>query len=778
VVVDVVQIGYPLVPDRDIVRYGMWAPVVVDVSLLGQPVFDGTLRMAQDDTDGDRSYDEVEVHLREETGGSQRYYLYTIPNVLANQQRYNVELRNDQGEIVEVFTQSMMNFTPGSDNKPTGTLRPGPVRDPIPYDHDSILVLSITEGTIGRVRELVESDEETGYDRQVLVAHISPQDVPEVWHGLEMVDYVVWDNAKADDLNARQRRALVDWVEYGGTLLIAASRTAGELELLEEFSELLPVELGDVTSTKDLIHTRSAMLESLPEDVEFPRPIPIVECKLRDGAQAINPGEGLESALFSRMKWGRGSVIFSGVTLSDLFSGETGSATQLFQKLFYFRLMVPSQKTPRSLYGKVVGTVAFARSAGRYLGVVSIFSVTYLLVATWGTWQVLSRKGGRQHAWTAFGVVAVGAALLSVIMVEWQQGFGDRLHQFSIIDVDADDRHAHGTVFFGLKSSSDKKLDVWLPSDAVTADEPGPTDCTIRPVPAGRDIAQSGLTFVDPVSYQLLPGSAEIHDVRLRATLKRFEGRWEGRINGTMSGDITIRKNPARGAPYKDWRITSDSYIVNNLGVDLEDCYLIHPLLDPDGKIVRHDYRSEYIFVYRLGSLAADGQPFNLATEIFGNVAPDKIFESMEDRLLIERHREWGNDFSAILGRFGQQSKVDQKVTADEMQSALLLLSTIGEYDVNRDTTSRYTVTGGYTWTRDRIRQLDLRNQLRSDSVYIVGFANDPGPIRLFKRSGKGDYRTMKPEDRDSKTMYRIRIPVKRIGKPTGDEDPNEDART
>ena len=93
------------------------------------------------------------------------------------------------------------------------------------------------------------------------------------------------------------------------------------------------------------------------------------------------------------------------------------------------------------------------------------------------------------------------------------------------------------------------------------------------------------------------------------------------------------------------------------------------------------------------------------------------------------------------------------------------------------------------TWSRDRLRQLDLREQLQAGrapldnrpgemgSIMLIGFAADPGPIRLFTRLGDRSYKPVQPEASASWTMYRIRIPITKLDsveEPTETPKPEE----
>ncbi len=63
--------------------------------------------------------------------------------------------------------------------------------------------------------------------------------------------------------------------------------------------------------------------------------------------------------------------------------------------------------------------------------------------------------------------------------------------------------------------------------------------------------------------------------------------------------------------------------------------------------------------------------------------------------------------------------------------------------------------------------------------MILIGFADDPGPIRLFRRTGDGGYRVLNPDPDRSWTMYRIRIPVTVLEEPKKDEYEEEiDKRT
>ena len=90
--------------ESDVVRSGGWVPIVVDLELVGQSEFFGTVRVGQRDVDGDECYDSVSVHLREESGGAQRVMLYALanPHAVGNRGRFVVELFDADVVVVAV----------------------------------------------------------------------------------------------------------------------------------------------------------------------------------------------------------------------------------------------------------------------------------------------------------------------------------------------------------------------------------------------------------------------------------------------------------------------------------------------------------------------------------------------------------------------------------------------------------------------------------------------------------------------------------------------------
>lgn len=763
IAVNVTRVGFPSLRTGDIVRNGAWAPVIVDLDLLDSPSFDGSLRIAQYDNDGDQCYDGVDVHLMADTSPSRRYFLYIPTNQQRARDSFSVEVIDAEGQVVEVVSQGELSLFAKPSQIPT-TIEP-----------DDIVVLSLSSGAIGRVRDLVDPGLKERYTRSIRVAHMSPTDMPELWIGLEAVDFIVWDDARPDELTQRQLDSLILWVRHGGTLLIAASRTAGAIQLSKTLYELLPVTLGELVTAPTLRDVRYQLVgaplvdEDDPrpptvwEPPPFPSPIPVIRCNVKNDRYRIAAESAIDSVVVSQRPLGRGWIIFSGVTIGDLFSGE-GNSVEFFRRLFVFSEIENEDEPlaqPISLFPHVAASISFHRRASTYLFVAGISSVVYVLLATFGLWAFLGARQWRKHAWSAFAVVAIAASLLSIVLVNSLRGFTDQLHQLSIVDAAAGDSRGTATVLFGLKTHIDREVDVWLPSDAMSADTPVAGNCFLRPIPVGQGPGEATSSFTDPVEYKLMPAAAVIDQVRIRATLKQFEGRWSGRLGGRLDAKIFV----------KGQTITDDSFVVNNLGVDLHRCMLLQTLIDVNESGTT---RPNGIVAYDLGPLPADGQAVTIADRCYpaDRLANDDAVAARP--WLSNRQKDWHGEFQGLASSmtFGTNPV---SVTLGKEESALMLITTLGDFDP--PAASGLLGFARTTWSRDRLRALGLRRHLKRDTVILIGFADDPGPARLFYRSGDERFAMVDPEPGHAKTMYRFTIPVEVVGGRTVTETDEEDKK-
>ncbi|MCH7814078.1 MAG: hypothetical protein IID40_08665, partial [Planctomycetes bacterium] len=405
----VVHVGFPSLRGH-VVRPGAWVPVAVELSLEGQDSFEGALRVEQPDQDGDLVYDEVPVQLHG-VAASRRYVLYCLAQPTSGRPTsFEVELLDATGAVVEVI----------SDGEVARSIRPG--QPPQPLSDRAYLILSLTSGQKGSLTYLTTPDQLDKFDREMVVAHLEPDELPDRWHGLEMVDCIVWDRADATDLTGPQLDALAAWVRQGGLLMMAAARTADTLAASKQLAPLLPVDIGRVISTRKLPTLRGKLLgarpperaeasddewdEADPEDGEidnyYPKPLPVVRCATADGAETVLFEKELGATIIARRRLGRGAVVFVGAELAHLMNADGIRPVEFYKATLQLRgprgpgveLSPPSA----NLFATLSGTVGFRRSTGLYLLGALLFSIVYVGGATFGSWAFLRARGWTRHA--------------------------------------------------------------------------------------------------------------------------------------------------------------------------------------------------------------------------------------------------------------------------------------------------------------------------------------------------------------------------------------------
>jgi len=774
IIAEIARVGYPTSSGAAI-RAWSWMPVVVDLRLEGEAQFNGYLRLRQFDRDGDAYIDIAPVHLVAETGPQQRYTLYTVANPAGGRGgEIRVELLRsedpdtDVGELVRVISSGR-----------EATFLELPI-EPLVIPDDQFVLLYISDRTIGKIRYLVDYEKADSLDRTVYLTHVSPYDLPSQWIGLQMLDAVVWDQADATQLTIQQQQALADWVSHGGTLMMAAARTSDTLTQSKILSPLLPVNVGPVQSTNqlgDVLQTLLAVRTVGDKPPTLKEPIAVAKCALIDDptVRMIQHESAIDSALIASRRVGTGRCVFVAADLYDLLRETTDpfAGFQFFKQTLQLRRdEVPDLMTTRTpLFRYFESETAFSKSGALFLTVAMLFTVTYVLGSTLGAWRVLQMRNMLKHSWTTLGVAAAAASVISIIGVQAFHGVGRRLHQFSVVDAVAGGVDAWGTAYFGVTTGTFSRIDLWLPQDSLLDEAPEATACFLQPMGTAAQLTSAEASFTDTAMYTLRPSEAVLEDVSIRATLKQFEGRWSGTLRSTITASLKTgeRAMPVdeTGEMKDEFIVLPDSWIQNGLDHALEDCYLIISERDAfeGDRVNRRASNSEpglaIAQAIPLGNLEP-GERVELYKRLYldatGAVAPyegNRGYPSRREWALHTAHKRWASPFEKIS--WDEQDRSVSRRTPANTQSALLLLTTIGDLDPNIFSVAFDMLP---RLSRARCRQFDLSDALTERTAIFVGFCDAPGPVRLAARGGNDEYEVLKPEDGHAMTAYRFLIPI------------------
>jgi hypothetical protein len=756
---DVVSVGFPSTRSDatgmsgvGTVRVGACVPVMVDLTLEQAPAFDGIVQIRQRDRDGDIVCDELPVNLRLDGVAQQRYTLY-IPANPGSQagEWFEVMVLDEQHRVVEVF----------SSGRQTQVITP--TQQPIAITDDECLILAVSSTSVGKVLDLQDKNRDT-YARPPSIARVDPKSLPAHWCGLETVDYIVWDDADSTQVSADQLTALINWTRQGGVLLVAAVRTASALRQ-SPLNEILPVDIGTEKHPVTEAHAIRRKLLGGSEEDTWRSPVDVVTCTPRASVQTIpSDAEPGEPVLYSR-SIGRGRVIFCPMLLKDIFAQipQGGSAAPFFQKVFMLRPALSNASnsyTRANLFPVFERMVGFRDISGAYFVFALVFAILYSAGATFGSWSFLRRRGWTRHSWSAFAAIAVVASVLSVFGVQAIHGTSiikPELRQLTIVDVHPDDVHAYATAYFGVKTSLDRALDLYLPSDPSMISQSQPTTCILRPMPVGADQTTLAASYTDPRPYRIWPSSARIENVPVRATLKQLEGRWEGTLRGRISAAIRLQAGETKG----DVRIRDDSWIRNELGIHLRQCFVVQPVPDlirADRAAMLKSHWDQNVYVYPIGDLPG-GRETKFAVNLYqGKDGTEMPFDTWKDKLSLEQaQRGWSKDPLSALMRSLSSSKAPD-FGLSSYQDTTMLLTTVGFFEPQVNQGNAWMGASEASISRARARQLDLSDWIDDRHVLLVGFADEPGPVRLCYGTGDGRYEPILPSQ--AWTVYRVLLPI------------------
>jgi hypothetical protein len=212
---------------------------------------------------------------------------------------------------------------------------------------------------------------------------------------------------------------------------------------------------------------------------------------------------------------------------------------------------------------------------------------------------------------------------------------------------------------------------------------------------------------------------------------------------------------------------TQGSTITNNLGVDLEQCYVLQAVrnVQEGANFALFSPRAgsenvgPYIYAHKIRGGIKTGETINLTERVY--LDENGVTISPKDWLsrhsLRSEQGDWGRSLRSLVGLHMRKGSTvfDLK---EPFQSAILLATTRSEYDP-------LTLKGAYGeaalhMSDEQCRQLDLRDLLTKDVVILIGFARDAGPVKLCTRkSPNRPYRPVSASE--AWTVYRILIPVR-----------------
>ena len=432
------------------------------------------------------------------------------------------------------------------------------------------------------------------------LATLTVDALPDRWMGLAAIRELIWNGAPPSELRIEQVRALREWIERGGHLIIILPATGQDWLALsnQELAALLPrvsvVRIEDeplsalrplltdarlddlrLPDTPITLHTFQPLADAAPGEADpilsdvSGRPV-VVSRAVGIGAVTLVglPGwdrrltmQGLpEADVFWHRVLGRRGKIATSAEFEDLRRTNQLISGGRAARVFDADISNVISKSGRSLVAVLLGLIVF---------------VVYWLVAGPGGFALLKKRGWSRHSWLAFLAASVaftalawgGATILRPKRVE--------IAHLSFLD------HVYGQRVQRVRSWASVltpvygDASVWLESDDAGSGG-SRFQQAVAPWESSQNTARG--SFPDARPYSIDGRSPDRLTFPARATVKQVQLDWAGGISWeSIRPEVDPDTDPFRAirfAPPGDLSVLRGK-LVHNLPGDLEDVRVI-----------------------------------------------------------------------------------------------------------------------------------------------------------------------------------------------------------
>lgn len=430
-------------------RLGDWAAIRLRVLDKGSQPRNVLLRLSTRDADGDRP--EYERVIAANPGVAEGPWLYArLP--------FDLSISGSTGLVASAY--EALEPTPGVEASGTG-FRPGRLLARSPLMPKASQVVPSTMGIIAVIDSLGRTAGLDAYARIVgptqpwspgrheateVLSLRAVADLPDRWFGLEPLESIVWLSADPVELRGDRARALREWVNHGGHLIISippvgqtwTNPASNELfDLLPvatltrhegvDLEPLRPLLVGSKTVRVDTPGERGR--DTTDQPVKLPRSAilhtftPHADARPGEAVRILNTPDG--SCVVMRRLVGQGAVTLVGIDLSapGIAQGVGVDATAFWHRVLGKRgtFIRPTDQSALAAAGMGApqrydrDIPAWLRDSGKsaagVLLALILFAAYWLLAGPLG-FAFIRRRGIARVAWVAFlGVAAVFTAI-------------------------------------------------------------------------------------------------------------------------------------------------------------------------------------------------------------------------------------------------------------------------------------------------------------------------------------------------------------------------------
>ena len=406
-----------------------------------------------------------------------------------------------------------------------------------------------------------------GHEVTRLAQGLTPSNLPDRWHGLAPFAEIVWSEGSPGDLGLEQARALREWVQRGGHLVIVLPVVGNEWISLQnpEIVSLLPRVTIERREAQPIEPYRPLLVAT--PDVVLRRPLtvhaldPLAQAEPQEAMRIINGPDG--RCIVARRLVGLGAVTVIGLDLlgimprrgtldagnfvpPDSVSPGLPEADVFWHRVLGRRGSLMStagttaweaNPTSPKLSGRSVSWIdsdigdrinRTGRAAQGVLLALVVFAL-YWIVAGPGGFFALRRKGAERHAWTGFvlaGLLFTGIAWGGAWAIKPKTMTFDHL---TVLDHVYGQRLQRARTIGSLlvPDYGEASLEVGTDEERAVAGR-GRFTHLAAPWEPIDGVRRSGVGFPDSRGYAIDSRAPSLLTFPTRATVKQVEMDWLG----------------------------------------------------------------------------------------------------------------------------------------------------------------------------------------------------------------------------------------------------------
>jgi hypothetical protein len=731
-----------------------WTPMIVRLhSTIAEPA-EYRIEVHQRDLDFDHVV-YVKSGITLNAQATQKWEMCFLPESVQNGLPENVQELQERLRVYVTNKEGTRQLAELPITSPVVSLEPTQGNSGFTAEKGQKLILEVTDGSSRPAWS--EYQKALGLIEIPVVVPTRPEGLPQSVLAYQAVDAVLWISGKTNSLSeqgSKQLAALQQWVRQGGTLIVCEPPTDGERQNLQAISNMLPI-LWDADDPvtihlKDNLEPLLSLAKYRHEDMggqywhlrgkfPFARAKPKANAVVDEWITWDDKGKD-RTPYIARIPYGLGSVTWVAQDLGNsLITGpKTSGWPYVWDAVFGWkngtRIFTDHVKADEDDYvawqpkqpdlgaAQLAGVEFSAKGAGLIVLAIFFF-IAYWVVAGPGTYLFLAGRKHKELSWTAFALSALGATLLTVLVVRVVLRGSPEVHHATDIRMvsgqDAQPAIAYSHIGLYIPRDGDQRI--------ALADASGELLSYIAPMStAPRDEANdfpATLDYTVPVRDQPSADPPSI-DVPFRSTLKKLQAKWCGDITGGIRAN-SVKLNPDGGQ-----RDPIRGSLDNLTGVDLKNIYIA--------------FRStSFDFVLYIPSwpAAAGKNRLNLDTE-FPNANPLPL-----DGYVPDRTQEFSpEDQKPCRGNIGQQwgPYWDKRITSQDSASVPTWFPVLSLF--NRVPPARNTKDpkiDACTLLRRGARNQDMSQALAAGELVVLGQADArplPYPLEVngSKVAGEG----------------------------------------